>query len=118
MPTAASRPIGLIAMAGALWLVATTVVSPSATLLDVWPWAMVAAIGWLAFAAGALALFATGGLVRPRLPLALGMTLWAFVVTVSAWSGPWFQGSLAACLPTAIPACFAGPSGISAMVIA
>ncbi len=92
--------IRLLAMAGALWLLGTTLIPPSATRLDVWPWAALASAGWFAFAVGAVGLFAAGRLGPPRPALAAGMLLLAGVATLSAWQSPWSGGSLAATLPT------------------
>lgn len=79
---------------------AVTLQTPSATRLDVWPWAVIASAGWLVFAVGALGLFATGRLAAPRPLLAVALTLWILVVTVSAWNSPSSGGSLVTCLPT------------------
>lgn len=95
MPRFLPAPPGLVAALGAVWLLSLTMVYPSTTRLDVWPWAAIASIGWLGFVAAALAApirLRFGGMRD------LGLIAFAMVGVFSAWASPWPQGSLAAAL--------------------
>jgi len=102
MPSVSASPprTRLLAWLGAAWLLATTLSFPSATRLDVWPWAGIGAAGWLTCAVAAVALLARNRLVLPVNRISLGVGLFGAVVVLSAWFSPWAPGSLAASLTT------------------
>ncbi len=95
MPRFPPAPPGLMAALGAAWLLSLTLVYPSTTRLDVWPWAAIASAGWLSFIAAAL-------LGSPRFRFGgtrdWGLLACASTGVFSAWASPWQPGSLASAL--------------------
>src|SRR5690606_25957455 len=96
MPSALIAPVRLVPALGVVWLLGVTLVSPSATRIDVWPWAALASAGWVALTVAAL-----GGAVTHRLGgwRDAGLLAFTFVTVASAWNSPWAGGSLASILP-------------------
>lgn len=99
MPPASPAPVRLVIAAFAVWLLGSSLVYPSATRIDAWPWAGLTAAGWML----ALVFVLAGGLSF-RLGGARDAAVAAFVLVAvaSAWASPWTGGSLAASL--AVPA--------------
>ncbi len=100
MPSSPSPRARSVTLLGLVWLLGVSLYEPSATRLDVWPWAGLAAVGWLVFALAAWMRWMRSEAV-PSAPIFLGATFaYAAVVVLSAATGPWSEGSLAFCLTT------------------
>lgn len=100
MPPSPSPRARSVTLLGLVWLLGVSLYEPSATRLDVWPWAGLASVGWLVFAFAAWMRWMRPE-AGPPAPFFLGATLaYAAGVVLSAATGPWPEGSLAFSLTT------------------